>query len=61
MSSYRYCRDCDTAMDKPTTREAVERVHPCPACNEDNSRGEDFNEFLIELSERLEALEEPEK
>ncbi len=56
MSSYRYCT-CGTAMDKPTAEEAVEREHLCPSCGEDNSRPEDFNEFLIDLSDRLSELE----
>jgi hypothetical protein len=58
MGAWAYCRHsgCEQGLDKPTAREVIEGVQRCNS-GHDNEPTMTKDELLIEMYERIEALE----
>lgn len=57
--AYRYClnTECGEALSKPTVHEAATEEQLCPSCGTNNSREWDLADLLVDLTDRVEALE----
>lgn len=55
--AWTYCRKCDTEMEEPTLREVLTYDYLCPNCGSLVDPQKSVNECIIELLERVEALE----
>ncbi len=58
MSSYMYCDNCDTGLDKPTPREVIEDHWECGLCDHvQDIMDDDKRDALLNMLDRIEALE----
>ena len=57
MSSYRYCDECQAALDEPTIEEDLYYNQICHICGTEQKRCFSNEEWLIKLSDRIRELE----
>ena len=58
MSDWMYCNNCRQGMPEPLIREAIYGFTQCLNCETINEPGKTTEDILIELLDRIEALEE---
>ncbi len=59
MSTYGYCPACGEGIPSPTAREIIEDVWRCGHCGaQQEVNGDHHRDALIEMLDRIEALEE---
>ena len=57
MSYWKHCDTCDAEMPEPTPRQVLGAEYLCHACRNDNDTGKRLEDVVLELLERIEALE----
>lgn len=55
--AYSYCRKCDAEMGEPSLSEVLNCDHTCTQCGHSNHPLKSDAEAILEMAERLEALE----
>lgn len=56
--AWAYCSKCETGMNEPTVEEALKNEYVCPTCGHNNFPNKSLADIVIELSQRVEALEQ---
>lgn len=56
--AWTYCSKCDASMSEPTVEEALKNEYCCKQCGHTNFPNKSMADIVIELNERLEALEQ---
>lgn len=55
--AWAYCSKCEASMSEPTVEEALKNEYHCKSCGHNNFPNKSMADIVIELNERLEALE----